>query len=246
MRVYFYIIYNKKFIKYLYYIYIPISYESKYLKYKEKYLNLLSKVEMRGGNPVPTDKMIAIIELYTKAFNTYIVWKFRGGSPILNETGCLIDLSNRIVSLMRDPAVKQVFKSKFIEDNDAILSSGDRDRVLFSLRQKTTKVIRYLLLKGAESRVQMQTLVDLLNAKKALISQGGRESDYNELVGKCSLISTLYDGNVVPYSPTPESDPLDYLRNLTNKAISEVAQSNPNACVTLKACFDAVNNELNK
>ncbi len=223
-----------------------MSYEAKYLKYKEKYLNLLSQIQMHGGNPVPTDKMIAIIELYTKAFNTYIVWKFRGGAPVQNETPSLVELSNRVVSLMRDPAVKQVFKSKFIEENDAILSSDDRDRVLFSLRQKTTKVIRYLLLKGAESRVQMQTLVDLLNAKQALISQDGKESDFTELVGKCKLISTLYDGNVIEYSPTPESDPLDYLRNLTNKAISEVAQSNANASVTLKLCFDAVNNELNK
>jgi hypothetical protein len=147
---------------------------------------------------------------------------------------------------MRDPSIKQVFKSKFIEDNNSIQLSSDRDQVLFSLRQKTTKVIRYLLLKGAESRVQMQTLVDLLNAKQGLISQNGNVSDFTELIGKCKLISTLYDGNVIPYSPTPESDPLDYLRNLTNKAISEVAQSNPNACITLKACFDAVNKELDK
>ncbi len=223
-----------------------MSYETKYLKYKEKYLNLLSQIQMHGGsNPVPTDKIIAIIELYTKAFNTYIVWKFRGGRAIENESGSLIELSNRIVSLMRDSGVKQVFKSKFIEDNNTILSSSDRDKVLFSLRQKTTKVIRYLLLKGVESRVQMQTLVDLLNAKKALISQNGNESDFNELIGKCKLISTLYDGNVIPFSATPESDPLDYLRNLTNKAISEVAQSSDNAAVTLKLCFDAVSNELN-
>jgi hypothetical protein len=197
---------------------------------------------------IDTETIISIIELYNKAFNTYIVWKFRGGKPIQDEMA-LINLSNRVIHLMRDEGVAMTFKNKYIEDNMQIEKSMDREKVLFSLRQKTTKVIRYLLLKGLESRVHTSMLVELLNKKKDLISQNNKESDYTELMEKCELISTLFTSAPPKYTPikiTDKSDKFDYIRNLTNEAIANVAMNNPKSPESLRECFNAIDTELTK
>lgn len=197
---------------------------------------------------VDTETIIAIIELYNKAFNTYIVWKFRGGKPIEDEMA-LIALSNRVIHLMRDEGVSNTFKNKYIEDNAEIEKSVDREKILFSLRQKTTKVIRYLLLKGLESRVHVSMLVDLLNKKKDLISQNNKEADYNELIEKCQLISSLFTNVPPKYTPmkiTDKSDKFDKIRNLTNEAIAYVAINNPKSPEKIRECFNEVDTELKK
>ena len=235
------------------------------MSFNEMYANYLKfRENLIGGNgettatpatatppvskPVDTETIIALIELYNKAFNTYIVWKFRGGAAIDNEAA-LIPLSNKIMHLMRDEGVSNTFKNKYIEDNAEIEKSQDREKVLFSLRQKTTKVIRYLLLKGLESRILVSMLVNLLNNKKDLISQNNDGADYKELIEKCELISTLFSGAQPKYTPmqiTDKSDKFDKIRNLTNEAIALVATHVTESSKKISECFDAIDTELKK
>jgi hypothetical protein len=215
---------------------------------KSKKSNVSRKVEtktLKNSNKVKIDKLIALIELYNKAFNTYVVLKFRTGQEISNEKS-LIKLSDKIITITTNKMVKKQFNSFYIEDKKEIEASSDRKRVLFSLRQKTTKVIKHLLLKGKESRYLMDELVELLNKKKDVINN---QTDYEELIGKCNLIYTLLQGSPSEPKETiePGEDGLDILRYKTNMAIYSVASNKKElASEVLKECFEMISKSLDK
>jgi hypothetical protein len=197
------------------------NYYSKYKKYKLKYEKLQNKYNRTGGLIVDEEKIkkvIDIIELYNKAFNSYVVYRFRfnhmfGLIPFLNE------LSDFVHTMINDENVKKYFKNYYVEN---FQDETDRNKRLFSLRQQTTKIIKQMLLKNKEAEENINKLK--LDISNNLMPEAGKEieqkSEQDELMSKCNLISLLVSTNDnFKFKEMSEPKDLDILRNLTNKII---------------------------
>ncbi len=144
------------------------NYYEKYLKYKNKYLKNKNNTGS-GILPILSD-IIAIIELYNKAFNSYIVYRFRfpNAKPIITniEGTTLVNLSNLVFEMKNLPEIKQTFNEYYYKDlteaNFDEIKDGEpvyeRPKILFTLRQDTTKVIRNMLLLNADAKKQILQL----------------------------------------------------------------------------------------
>jgi hypothetical protein len=201
---------------------------SKYMKYKQKYLNLRKKYvnlqreyRFQHGGDGDNTKIIDLIELYNKAFNSYIVYRFRfdNTKPIitsLSDGSMLTDLSNLVSLKMADQTVKDVF-SKYYHSN--ITDVTGEYELLFTLRQQTTSVIKDLLLKDKESIKKIGELKQKLIGKKDKILN---VENYKELLTKCEMIEGLVKSGIskdIGENPPDNLDPMDIIRWKTNKII---------------------------
>ncbi len=241
------------------------NYYEKYLKYKNKYLQITGGIQkhfLRGGNENSSiNNTIAIIELYNKAFNSYIVYRFRfpNAKPIIKdfEGGSLVQLSNLVLQKKNDEQIKAVFSQYYAKD---LTNMNDRNIILFTLRQDTTKVIKSMLLLDNDAKIQIKQLKNLLISKQNEIKNDPNgEADYIELMGKCDLIETMADPiTKATFTEAINPQGLDILRQLTNKIIMLIANGKKDGNIELSACanedldnlfrecFKLINIELNK
>jgi hypothetical protein len=219
------------------------DYYQKYLKYKTKYTDLKGGYvrNLSGGNGEVAssdsiDNTIAVVELFNKAFNSYIVYRFRfqNAKAIITdfEGGRLVDLSNLVVDKKNNPQVKGTFDRFYKKD---LKSVTDNNSILFTLRQDTTKVIKNMLLLDKDAKNQISELKTLLQSKQQNITN---PADFIELIAKCELIEKLADPvNRAEYSPAVNPQGLDILRDKTNQIIQLIANAKNNGRLEL-ACGD--------
>ena len=216
------------------------NYYEKYLKYKNKYLQVtggLRQNVLRGGSGI--DETIAVVELFNKAFNSYIVYRFRfqNAKPIIKEFegSTLVQLSNLVLQKKNSLDVKSVFSQYYSKDLTNVV---DRNIILFTLRQDTTKVIKSMLLLDNDAKTQIQELKRILQSKENEIKNGPNgEADYVELIGKCNLIEAMADPfTLASFTEAQNPQGLDILRQLTNKIIMLIANAKKDGNVELSAC----------
>ncbi len=215
------------------------DYYQKYLKYKNKYLEMKggsrhnNNNKLYGGMGVDYDAVIAVVELFNKAFNSYIVYRFRfsNAKPIiteLNQGGNLVALSNLVLDKKNDPQVKETFNRFYKKD---LKDVTDNNTILFTLRQDTTKVIRSMLLLDKDAKNQISELKTLLQSKQQNITN---PADFTELMAKCELIEKMADPvNNAEYTPAVNPQDLDILRDKTNRIIQIIANAKTNGKIYL-------------
>ena len=149
-----------------------MNYDKKYEKYKQKYMQ--AKYNMHGGVVTLTvNDAIGIVELYNKFINAYLIYRarFDNTMPLKDFTA----LSNIVHKISTQKQVKDEYDKFFVNSLDDIrqlmesYDPGDSDRkakILFSLRQQTTKLIRLLVLINNESIEQVRQYTEFLKPLK--------------------------------------------------------------------------------
>ena len=208
------------------------SYRGKYLKYKLKYNNLRKYYGGGGDEDAtkkddPTKNIIDIIELYNKAFNSYVVYRFRFNHMFGLVPGLTV-LSNTVNKYIKMKNISDFFKNFYVENvgtKKENVYEASRAQRLFSLRQQTTKVIKHMLLKNDEAKTNIEKLKTEI--QEHLSSENPEEKEeQNELINKCNLISSLTELPEEEKSFEELINPkgLDVLRNITNKIIFKLSK----------------------
>lgn len=197
------------------------KFHSKALKYKIKYTQL-KKMLQTGGDD---HRIMDIIELYDKTYNLYLLYRFRYDNTMpLHD---LTKLSNDVFTRKTSLKVKyQTYYIPNITDTkpdalSTLISEKDGNgRVLFTLRQDTTKLIKELLLLNNESVAKVKVYLDFLTS--ILSDQSIPEPEvYEEIHNKTTQINGLVasgktDFKISSFDDICRLDKLNKIRYNTN------------------------------
>ena len=173
-----------------------IDYSRKCLKYKQKYLNL----KQRGGDMSETEKeknhkIIDIIELYDKTMNLYSVYRIRYDNTknLIN----FIDLSNLIFNYKRNLNIKEIYKNLYINNLLELekISDKNKEQLIFTLRQDTTKIIKELAYPNNEALSIIRNYIQFFNNNNL-----SKLPVYSEIYEKCINIKGLVELGTVPFN----------------------------------------------
>jgi len=220
-------------------------------KYKIKYNELKLSIQ-RGGKIITNNDVMDLIELYDKTYNLYVLYRFR-----YDDTLSLIDiieLSNLIAEHKKN--TQHNYDHYYIKDilncdNIQHLLETKFNKVVFTLRQDTTKVIRNMLLLNDDS-------VNIINVYIDFISKILKNYDTNEvnneiiqeIYDKCIQIKglvSLENSNFVIMDESPKG--LNGIRYKTNHIINIIGNDYVNAVKDRKTKNEiggTINNQLNK
>ena len=208
-------------------------------KYKMKYLALKQK----GGNSNNIQRggaymgeknniqfQLGLIELYDKTLNEYLIYRFRYGSS------CTLfdiqDLSNQIYRLRE--SAKYAYTSFYIPNlmdqapeflTKHLTSVIDHYKVLFTLRQDTTKLLKDVILINTEAVAKVDKYIEFLDTLLRMTKETKIENlteNLNEIQGKCNQIRGLVVDASTPFVPPEIKDSLDLIRRDTNAAMNEI------------------------
>ena len=138
------------------------------LNLKIKYVELKNKIQT-GGSIM--HNIMDIIELYDKTFNLYMLYRFRYDNtlPLIN----LIELSEKVFKFKT--YTRCDFKNYYIKDlleNDNVTEllkkEVTKQKVIFTLRQDTTKLIKDVLLPNNESISKVNLYMDFISINDLL------------------------------------------------------------------------------
>jgi hypothetical protein len=198
---------------------MSLNITEKYHKYKLKYLN----AKQHGGAGATPEHIMDVIELYNKTLNLYILYRFR-----YDNTKDLIDLgglSDKIYKL--NESVKNKYNEYYIKN---LLTSSPEDllkfksekvdpnkssRLVFTLRQDTTKIIKNLLLINNESADDIEKYINFLK-----VNELSDKPVFDEIYQKCIQIKGLVTKGSNTFKKNKENEDLDIIRNNTNQLIN--------------------------
>jgi hypothetical protein len=198
------------------------SYKIKAHKYKMKYLGL-KNITQNGGGQL-SHHVMDIIELYRKTLNLYVLYRFR-----YDNTNPLIDL-DKIGNLVFkfESMTQSEYNKYYISDlldqkniKELLESEEGIERILFTLRQDSTKIIRNILLINIESDLKINKFIKFilknkLNDPSTFPSKPTYANEFSEIHSKCDQLLSLVKSNKHEFVKTNETNDLDGLRNKTN------------------------------
>ena len=210
-------------------------------KYKIKYNELKLSIQ-RGGTIVTNNDIMDMIELYDKTYNLYVLYRFRYDNtlPLLD----FIPLSNLIAEHKEN--TQHNYNHYYIKDilncdNIQQLLETKFNKVIFTLRQDTTKVIRNMLLLNKDSIKLIDEYINFINkiVKKhekyneltndIQINKGIIDEIFNKCIQIRGLVAT---GNNEFTKQNPEPQNLDGIRYNTNYIINILGNDYDNAVVS--------------
>lgn len=201
-------------------------YQQKAEKYKMKYTDLKLKMQQGGLFKLTNEYIMDIIELYDKTYNLYVLYRFR-----YDNTEHLINfnvLTNLIFKLRK--RTKHDYDYYYIKD---LLESNDvqklveksRNKVLFTLRQDTTKLLRNVLLFTDESKSNVDKYIKFIDDNKLL------EKDFAEIHDKCIQIKGLVSPDTTEFKSITLDleDHMNTIRYKTNQIINKIGDDYDNS-----------------
>lgn len=221
---------------------MSLDFKDKYQKYKSKYF--LAK-QLVGGGMTPEDTM-DVIELYNKTSNLYILYRFRydNTKDLIDTT----DLSDKFFTLSKQ--VKDDYQEYYIKDllemtniKEMVRNPNTSRKIIFTLRQDTTKVIKNLLLINNES-------IDMINNYIIFMKNNNlhnRDKVYSEIYEKCLQIKGLVTKGTTRFNDNKTLNELDTIRNITNKIINIIGNDYDNTMENLgikSNNINEINNDL--
>jgi hypothetical protein len=207
--------------------YIIMDYDRKYKKYKQKYMQ--AKYNMQGGKAkITVDNAIAIIELWHKFLYAYYIYRARFDNTIALKN--FTDLSNLMFQLSEHPAVKKHYEEMYLKDLESMIKKKDeeglqrlmrdgKNKVIFTLRQDTTKLIRSLIFINQAAMADVNIYIDFLSSP--IIPD---ENDYKELLEKCKQLQGLVTLGEFELS-SEEMSGLDGIRYRTNLLLKQLGDT---------------------
>jgi hypothetical protein len=206
-------------------------------KYKMKYLALKqqggnNKIQRGGaylGETNNIQNQLGLIELYDKTLNEYLIYRFRYGSDC--KLFDIRDLSNQIYRLRE--SARYAYNSFYIGNimdqqktvETHLNSEIDRYKVLFTLRQDTTKLLKEVILINEEAikKVEkyimfIEELIKMAKDRKIVDLIGSLE----EILGKCNQIKGLVVKENTVFVPPDITTSLDLIRYETNLIMNEI------------------------
>ena len=220
-------------------------------KYKMKYLALKQKggksnsIQRGGAYMGETNNIqfqLGLIELYDKTLNEYLIYRFRYGS------NCTLfdiqDLSNQIYRLRE--SAKYAYTSFYIPNlmdqpnkvlEDHLQSVIDHYKVLFTLRQDTTKLLKEVILINTEAVAKVEKYIKFLDKLIDMTKNTQIPAlieNLKEIQGKCNQIKGLVLAGTTEFVAATINDSLDLIRNETNFIMNAIGNDIDNYVITLK------------
>jgi len=236
-----------------------MSYEEKYQKYKQKYMQAKYNKMKGGAVSLTVDDAIGIIELWHKFLYSYYIYRarFDNTMPLKDFTA----LSNLMFRLSQSPKVKTKFNEMYIKnleenikdvseektgDLDTLLNPENRNRFIFTLRQNTTKLIRSLIFVDDAAFAEVDMYLRFLQSD--LIP---RDSEYKELIEKCKQLKGLVSpGETERFVIEGDRVGLYRIRDLTNLLLKQLGDTYDstveNMGMRANNLDDRVNRELDR
>ena len=197
-------------------------YKQKAEKYRMKYEQLKLSIQQGGLFELSNRQIMDLIELYDKTYNLYVLYRFRYDNtrPLLDFT----DLSNLINKARIN--TKYEYSHYYIKDlleKDDIdtLIRKQKNHVLFTLRQDTTKLLRNVLLLNTESVSNVQSYIDLL-------AKFQEDKEFAEIYGKCLQINGLVATGISFFESMGPGTELDIVRDESNHIINIIGNDYEN------------------
>lgn len=187
-------------------------------KYKMKYHELKLRMQQGGLYNYTNNQIMDLIELYYKTYYLYIIYRYRYDNT--KHSINFIDLSNLIFKLSnRTKYDYDHYYIKDLLDNEDIkeLISKQKENVVFTLRQDTTKLLKDVILLNYEANAKVDKYINFIVSNKLIT-----DPVFQEIHGKCIQIKGLVsDGTNVFNSINPASnDYLNIIRDQTNHIIN--------------------------
>lgn len=229
-----------------------MSYEEKYQKYKQKYMQAKYNKMKGGAVSLTVGDAIGIIELWHKFLYSYYIYRarFDNTMPLKDFTA----LSNLMFRLSQQPKVKAEFNEMYLSDLEQMIKnkqyadalSKERGKLIFTLRQDTTRLIRSLILINDAARAEVEMYLDFLKSGSV-----PKESDFKELLGKCVQLEGLVSpGETDVIVIGGDRAGLDRIRDLTNLLLKQLGDTYDstveNMGMRANNLDDKVNRELDK
>jgi len=202
------------------------KYQLKAQKYKMKYVDLKNKLQYGGtGTEFNSHHIMDIIELYRKTLNLYVLYRFRydNNLPLIN-----LDLLGNLVFKF-ESMTSCDYKNYYITDlldnknvKELLETDADITRMLFTLRQDSTKIIRNILLVNKESVSKINKFIKFIETHK-LTELKPHGNEFSEIHDKCIQILCLVSSRSSIYNNMESTDSLDILRNKTNMILNIIA-----------------------
>ena len=204
-----------------------MSYEEKYQKYKQKYMQAKYNKMKGGAASLTVDDAIGIIELWHKFLYSYYIYRarFDNTMPLKDFTA----LSNLMFRLSQQPKVKEEFDKMYLSDLEQLIKNKqypevvkmEQRKLIFTLRQDTTRLIRSLILINDAARAEVVMYLDFLKSES--VPTG---SDFKELLEKCVQLEGLVSpGKTEVIGIEGDRVGLDKIRDLTNSLLKQLGDT---------------------